>query len=106
MSAHVIKMIRNISRLKRLVHAIAPELAIDFILNSLSKEYKQFILNYNVNNVKCGTVEELHNMLKTAKRGIEQKSTDVLMVSYGNHGKYRASGKGEEAKGRRISLPR
>ncbi|GJS39842.1 zinc finger, CCHC-type containing protein [Tanacetum coccineum] len=36
-STYVIKMIGYISRLERLGYAIAPELAIDFILNSLSK---------------------------------------------------------------------
>ena len=51
MSAHVIKMIGHINRIERLGHAIALELVIDFILNSLSKEYKKFILDYNMDNV-------------------------------------------------------
>ena len=79
MSAHVIKIIGHINRLEMLGHAITPEIAIDFILNSLSKEYKQFILNYNMNNVEGGTVVELHNMLKSVERGIEQNSKDVLV---------------------------
>ncbi|GJT93556.1 hypothetical protein Tco_1082401 [Tanacetum coccineum] len=45
MSAHVIKMIGHISRLERLSHAIAPKLAIDFILSSLSNEYKNYDKN-------------------------------------------------------------
>ncbi|GKC23813.1 hypothetical protein Tco_1025963 [Tanacetum coccineum] len=86
-SAHVIKMIGHISRLERLGHTITLELAIDFILNSLSKEYKQFILNYNMNNVEGETVVELHKILKTSERVIEQKSKDVLVVANRNHEK-------------------
>ncbi|GJS97928.1 retrovirus-related pol polyprotein from transposon TNT 1-94 [Tanacetum coccineum] len=97
MSAHVIKMIGHISRQKRLGHTIVPELTIDFILNSLSEEYKQFILNYNMNNVEGGTVAELHNMLKTAERCIDQKPKDVLGVASRNHNKNRENkGTGRE----------
>nr|GEV20086.1 hypothetical protein [Tanacetum cinerariifolium] len=86
-SVHVIKMIGHISRLKRLAYVIVPKLIIDFFLNYLSNEYKPFILNYNVNNVEGGTIAELHNMLKTNERGIEQKSKDVLVVANGNYDK-------------------
>ncbi|GJZ19136.1 hypothetical protein Tco_0555726 [Tanacetum coccineum] len=86
-SAHVIKMIGHISRLERLGYTITLELAIDFILNSLSKEYKQFILNYNMNNVEGGTIVKLHKILKTSERVNEQKSKDVLVVENRNHEK-------------------
>ena len=36
------------------------------ILNSLSKDYKQFVINYNMNNMDK-TIDELHSMLKTAE---------------------------------------
>ncbi|GKE91321.1 hypothetical protein Tco_1572416 [Tanacetum coccineum] len=100
-SMHVIKMIWHISRLERLGHPIAPELAIDFIFNSINKEYKQFILSYNMNNVEGGTVAELHNMLKTVERGIDQKSIDVLVVENETHGKNGGRWKGRESKGKK-----
>ncbi|GJT82689.1 hypothetical protein Tco_1057031 [Tanacetum coccineum] len=86
-SAHVIIMIGHISRLERLGRAIAPELVIYFILNSLSKEYKQFILNYNMNNFEGGTIAELHNMLKTTERGMKHNSKDALLVASENNNK-------------------
>ncbi|GJS52010.1 zinc finger, CCHC-type containing protein [Tanacetum coccineum] len=86
---------------ERLDHAIARELAIDFILNSLSKEYKQFILNYNMHNVEGRIVAELHNMLKTAKRGIEQKLKNVLGVANRMYGKNICLWKGRGGKGKK-----
>ncbi|GJR73734.1 retrovirus-related pol polyprotein from transposon TNT 1-94 [Tanacetum coccineum] len=55
----------------------------------LKGRYKKFIINYNMNNVESGILAELHNMLKTAKRGIEQNSKDVLVVAGGNGGKWK-----------------
>ena len=42
------------------------ELAIDMVLNSLSGAYKQFIVNFNMNNMEK-TLMELHDMLKSAE---------------------------------------
>ncbi|GJZ90891.1 hypothetical protein Tco_0662818 [Tanacetum coccineum] len=58
------------------------------------------ILNYNINNVEGGTVAELHNMLKTAERGIQQKSKDVLVVASGNHGMNGGKWKGRGGNGK------
>lgn len=43
------------------------ELAIDMILDSLSKEYKQLVLKYNMNSAER-TVTEMHQMLENCEK--------------------------------------
>ncbi|KAJ9556581.1 hypothetical protein OSB04_011195 [Centaurea solstitialis] len=83
-SDHVMKMKRHIDHLERLGHPVPLQLATDTILNSLSEDYKQFVINYNMNNMEK-TIAELHSMLKTAElsMGIGTKTKDVLMVRDG-----------------------
>ncbi|KAJ9567226.1 hypothetical protein OSB04_003192 [Centaurea solstitialis] len=59
-------------------------LATDTILNSLSEDYRPFVVNYNMNNMEK-TIAELHSMLKTAElnMGNKNKTKDVLMVKDG-----------------------
>ncbi|KAJ9546597.1 hypothetical protein OSB04_019140 [Centaurea solstitialis] len=59
-------------------------LAIDTILNSLSEDYRPFVVNYNMNNMEK-SIAELHSMLKTAElnMGNKNKTKDVLMVRDG-----------------------
>ncbi|KAJ9558161.1 hypothetical protein OSB04_012775 [Centaurea solstitialis] len=54
------------------------------ILNSLSDDYKQFVMNFNMNNMER-SIAELHSMLKTAEQsmGTGTKTKDVLMVRDG-----------------------
>ncbi|KAJ9539263.1 hypothetical protein OSB04_031996 [Centaurea solstitialis] len=56
----------------------------DTILNSLSDDYKPFVVNYNMNNMEK-SIAELHTMLKTAElnMGTKNKTKDVLMVRDG-----------------------
>ncbi|GKA25197.1 hypothetical protein Tco_0711230 [Tanacetum coccineum] len=86
-------------------HAITFELAIDLILNYLSREYKQFILNYNMNNVEGGIIAELYNMLKSAERGIVKKLKDVLEVANGMYGKNKGKWTGRGGKGMKNHSP-
>ncbi|KAJ9564887.1 hypothetical protein OSB04_000853 [Centaurea solstitialis] len=60
------------------------KLATDTILNSLSDDYKPFVVNYNMNNMEK-SIAELHSMLKTAElnMGTKNKTKDVLMVRDG-----------------------
>ncbi|KAJ9544198.1 hypothetical protein OSB04_023905 [Centaurea solstitialis] len=83
-SAHVMKMKRHIDHLERLGHPVPLQLSTDTILNSLSDDYKQFVINYNMNNMEK-TIAELHSMLKTAEQsmGTGTKTKDVLMVKEG-----------------------
>ncbi|KAJ9552587.1 hypothetical protein OSB04_016632 [Centaurea solstitialis] len=81
-SAHVMEMKKHINHLERLGHPVPLQLATDTILNSLSDDYKQFVINYNMNNMDK-TVAELHSMLKTAELSMGTKTKDVLMVRDG-----------------------
>ncbi|KAJ9552833.1 hypothetical protein OSB04_016878 [Centaurea solstitialis] len=83
-SAHVMKMKRLLDHLERLGHPVPLQLATDTILNSLSDDYKQFVMNFNMNNMEK-SIAELHSMLKTAEQsmGTGTKTKDVLMVRDG-----------------------
>ncbi|KAJ9550659.1 hypothetical protein OSB04_014704 [Centaurea solstitialis] len=79
-SDHVMKMKRHMNHLERLGHPVPLQLATDTILNSLSEDYKPFVINYNMNNMEK-SIAELHSMLKTAElnMGTKNKTKDVLM---------------------------
>ncbi|KAJ9565638.1 hypothetical protein OSB04_001604 [Centaurea solstitialis] len=83
-SDHVMKMKRHLDHLERLGHLVPLQLATDTILNSLSEDYRPFVVNYNMNNMEK-TIAELHSMLKTAElnMGNKNKTKDVLMVKDG-----------------------
>ncbi|KAJ9538129.1 hypothetical protein OSB04_030862 [Centaurea solstitialis] len=101
-SDHVMKMKKHIDHLERLGHPVPLQLATDTILNSLSEDYKQFVINYNMNNMEK-TIAELHSMLKTAElsMGIGTKTKDVLMV--GDGGAKRKRRHGNTSKGKSQS---
>ncbi len=63
---HVRKMKTYIDRLDNLGVKIPKEFAIDMVLNSLNGSFKQFIVNYNMNNFEK-TLMELHGMLRSAE---------------------------------------
>ncbi|KAJ9557887.1 hypothetical protein OSB04_012501 [Centaurea solstitialis] len=83
-SDHVMKMKRHLDHLERLGHPVPLQLATDTILNSLSEDYKPFVVNYNMNNMEK-SIAELHSMLKTTElnMGTKNKTKDVLMVRGG-----------------------
>ena len=65
-STHVMKIKGHIDHLERLGHPVPLLLATNMILNSLTDDYKQFVVNFNMNNMEK-TIFELHSMLKTAE---------------------------------------
>ncbi|KAJ9541735.1 hypothetical protein OSB04_028241 [Centaurea solstitialis] len=98
-SDHVMKMKRHLDHLERLGHPVPLQLATDTILNSLSEDYRPFVVNYNMNNMEK-TVAELHSMLKTAElnMGNKNKTKDVLMVKDG--GVKKKNGQASTSKGK------
>ncbi|KAJ9541325.1 hypothetical protein OSB04_027831 [Centaurea solstitialis] len=76
------------------------QLATDTILNSLSEDYKPFVINYNMNNMEK-SIAELHSMLKTAElnMGTKNKTKDVLMVRDGEVRKKHGHGGTSKGKG-------
>ncbi|KAJ9553788.1 hypothetical protein OSB04_017833 [Centaurea solstitialis] len=98
-SDHVMKMKRHLDHLERLGHPVPLQLATDTILNSLSEDYRPFVVNYNMNNMEK-TIAELHSMLKTAElnMGNKNKTKDVLMVKDG--GVKKRNGQASTSKGK------
>ncbi|KAJ9557422.1 hypothetical protein OSB04_012036 [Centaurea solstitialis] len=99
-SDHVMKMKRHMDHLERLGHPVSLQLATDTILNSLSDDYKPFVINYNMNNMEK-TIAELHSMLKTAElnMGAKNKTKDVLLVRDGGVKKKHGHGGISKGKG-------
>ncbi|KAJ8750424.1 hypothetical protein K2173_015563 [Erythroxylum novogranatense] len=96
-SAQVLKMKSYIHHLEKLGAPVSQELATDLILSSLTDEYDQFLLNYNMHNMKK-SIDELHGMLKTAKENIKGKvktTNEVLVVQKGKVFKKKGTTKGK-----------
>ncbi|GJZ43551.1 zinc finger, CCHC-type containing protein [Tanacetum coccineum] len=83
-SAHFMKMKRYIDYRERLGYPVAKELATDIILNSLSKDYKEFVINFGLNNMEL-PFSELHEMLKDYEQrlSLNTKYKEVVMVRQG-----------------------
>ncbi|KAI3723657.1 hypothetical protein L2E82_35412 [Cichorium intybus] len=81
-SSYVLKMKSHIDHLARLGVVMPEELATDMILNSLTKSFDPFVMNYNMNGLNK-TIPELHGMLITAERNLPKKTTQVLMIKEG-----------------------
>ncbi|GJR67984.1 retrotransposon protein, putative, ty1-copia subclass [Tanacetum coccineum] len=78
-SSYLLKMKSYLDTLERLGYAIPNELGVRLILNSLNKDYDQFIQNYNIHSM-AKTIAELHAMLKLHDKGIPKKvETNVVL---------------------------
>ena len=98
-STYVLKMKSYIDRLERLNCPVSNELATDMILNSLSKRFETFVLNYNMNGWDK-TISELHGMLKTAEASMGGKVQPVLMINEGGNKRANSGPKANVAKGK------
>ena len=96
-SNYVLKMKSYIDNLQRLDSPIRQDLAVNLILNSLTKDFDQFVMNYNMQGWKK-SISELHQMLKTAE-GAMVKAPAVLYVAEGGvkKKKWRGGKKGKSA---------
>ncbi|PWA69096.1 zinc finger, CCHC-type [Artemisia annua] len=98
-SSYVMKMKGYLDQMDRLGYPMPQILGVSLILTSLSKDYDQFVQNYNMHSMGK-TIVELHNMLKLAKKGMPKKAPVVLAINKGriqkkNKGKPLAPGKGQ-----------
>ncbi|KAJ9551125.1 hypothetical protein OSB04_015170 [Centaurea solstitialis] len=105
---HVQKMKAYIDRLGNLGVNFPRELAIDMVLNSLSGAYKQFIVNFNMNNMDK-TLMELHGMLRTAEASMGKtqsahSTAPVLAIREGGCKKKKVSH--PKGKGKAKVVPR
>ena len=70
--------------LETLGFSIGPEHKIDLVLHSLNKNYAQFVLNYNMNEIDM-TPTELLAMLRTAELNMGKvEPAPIMMVGKGN----------------------
>nr|GEY83558.1 zinc finger, CCHC-type [Tanacetum cinerariifolium] len=86
-SSYLLKMKSYLDTLAHLGYAMPKELGVGLILNSLNKDYDQFIQNYNMHSTRK-TITELHAMLKLHEKGIPKKAEtpDVLAIRKGTTG--------------------
>ncbi|KAK8610011.1 hypothetical protein V6N13_026555 [Hibiscus sabdariffa] len=108
--AHVMKMMGYVQMLEKLGFPLKNELAIDLILQSLPGSFKQFVLNFNMNEINK-TLPQLLGMLRTAESDIKKDgSKSILLVREAKgKGKKVAKSKGSgktKAKGENVLKPK
>ncbi|KAK8505105.1 hypothetical protein V6N12_037982 [Hibiscus sabdariffa] len=77
--AHIIKMMGYIQTLENQGFALNNELVTDVILQSLSDSFKQFILNFNMNDI-VKTLPQLLGMLRTAKSNLKKNGSNSIQI--------------------------
>nr|GEW74026.1 hypothetical protein [Tanacetum cinerariifolium] len=80
LSSYLLKMKSYLDTLEHLGYAMPKELGVTFILNSLNKDYDQFVQNYNMHNIGK-TLAELHAMLKLHEKGIPKKAETLVVLA-------------------------
>ena len=83
-SPHILKMKRYFEQLERLNYAYPQPITIGMILKSLSKDFAEFVLNYNMHSMNK-TIAELHAMANEYEKKLQKKSAtpQVLMIKGG-----------------------
>ncbi|GJY47095.1 hypothetical protein Tco_0436158 [Tanacetum coccineum] len=79
-SSYLLKMKSYLDTLERLGYAMPNELGVSLILNSLNKDYDQFVQNYNMHSMGK-TLAELHAMLKLHEKGILKKAETPTVLA-------------------------
>ncbi|GJW64801.1 zinc finger, CCHC-type containing protein, partial [Tanacetum coccineum] len=79
-SPYLLKMKGYLDTLERLGYPMSKELGVSLILNSLNKDYDQFVQNYNMHNMGKMIVE-LHAMLKLHEKGIPKKAETPAILT-------------------------
>ena len=73
-SAYVLKIKSYINNLERVGYHMSQQLGVSLIITSLSKEYKTFMQNFNMNmHGMRKTIHELHTMLKLHEQSLPKK---------------------------------
>ncbi|GJT35463.1 zinc finger, CCHC-type containing protein [Tanacetum coccineum] len=79
-SSYLLKMKSYLDTLERIGYAMPNELCVSLILNSLNKDYDQFVQNYNMHSM-WKTIAELHVMLKLHEKGIPKKAETPAVLA-------------------------
>ncbi|GJS90946.1 retrotransposon protein, putative, ty1-copia subclass [Tanacetum coccineum] len=96
-STYVLKMKAYLDRVERLGYPMPLVLGVNFILTSLSKDYNQFVQNYNMHGMGK-TIPELHAMLKLVEKSIPNKALVVLAIRQGQIQKPKSHARGKGTK--------
>ncbi|GKB80813.1 retrotransposon protein, putative, ty1-copia subclass [Tanacetum coccineum] len=107
-STYVLKMKAYLDQMERLGYPMPLVLGVNLILTLLSKDYDQFMQNYNMHGMGK-TIHELHAMLKLAEKSIRKKAPSVLAIRQGQIQKpksqVRGKGKSKLAYDLRHKIP-
>ncbi|GKB30055.1 hypothetical protein Tco_0869456, partial [Tanacetum coccineum] len=76
-STYVLKMKAYLDQMERLGYPMPLVLGVNMILTSLSKDYDQFVQNYNMHGMGK-TIPELHAMLKLVEKGVEEEQSQCI----------------------------
>ncbi|GKE45730.1 zinc finger, CCHC-type containing protein [Tanacetum coccineum] len=79
-SSYLLKMKSYLDTLECLGYVMPNELGVSLILNSLNKDYDQFIQNYNIHSMGK-TIAGLHAMLKLHEKGIPKKAKTSVVLA-------------------------
>ncbi|GJY16329.1 hypothetical protein Tco_0386751 [Tanacetum coccineum] len=79
-SSYILNMKRYLDTLERLGYAMPKELGVSLVLNSLNKDYDQFVQNYNMHRMGK-MLAELHAKLKLHEKGIPKKAETPTMLA-------------------------
>ncbi|GKC78946.1 zinc finger, CCHC-type containing protein [Tanacetum coccineum] len=79
-SSYLLKMKSYLDTLERLGYVMPNKLGVSLILNSLNKDYDQFVQNYNMHSMGK-TIAELHAMLKLHEKGIPKKAETPVVLA-------------------------
>nr|GFA20180.1 zinc finger, CCHC-type [Tanacetum cinerariifolium] len=79
-SHYLLKMKGYLDTLERLGFPMPNELSVSLILNSLNKDYDQFIQNYNMHSIGT-TIAGLLAMLKLHRKGIPKKAATSAVLA-------------------------
>ncbi|GJU60883.1 hypothetical protein Tco_1238649, partial [Tanacetum coccineum] len=79
-SSYLLKMKSYLDTFERLGYVMPNELGVSLILNSLNKDYDQFVQNYNMHSMGK-TKAELLAMLKLHEKGIPKKAETPVVLA-------------------------
>ncbi|XP_042029839.1 uncharacterized protein LOC121776733 [Salvia splendens] len=88
---HMLKMIDLIERLASIGTVLPANISTNLSLQSLPSSFKNFIVNFNMNNTKVG-LPELHNMLKTYESSAAKVKSVLMRHWKRDYPKFKALG--------------
>ncbi|GKE64938.1 retrotransposon protein, putative, ty1-copia subclass, partial [Tanacetum coccineum] len=94
-STYMLNMKAYLDQMEHLGYPMPLVFGVNMILTSLSKDYDQFVQNYNMHGMGK-TIPELHAMLKLVEKGIPKKTPVVLAITQGQIQKPKSQARGKE----------